>query len=79
MKLTLPQPKPIKLTKRMEIPEETLPTRGLTRKQLEELDAKIIEQANTYRPTDETLEEKKARKQAVKEEKRVRNMIYSMT
>lgn len=68
------KPKPIKLTKRAQIPEDVLPTRGLTRKQIEDA---FKERSNTnpvfsHRPKEETPEEKKVRKLALKEDRRER-------
>jgi len=65
----------IRLTKRAEIPTDVLKPRGPTRKQLE---AALSDEDNfervlpNVRSKDETLEEKKARKQAVKEDRRSR-------
>ncbi len=56
----------------MAIPADVLPQRGPTRKQQE--DANLhnkIDKMPTYRPSDETTEEKKSRKKAIKEERRV--------
>ena len=66
------QNKPIKLTKRAGIPADVLPAPGLTRKQLEQpAQIKKNDCANTYRPRKETAEERRLRKQAIKEERRV--------
>ena len=57
----------------MAIPADVLPQKGPTRKQLEEelyLNSKL-EKIPMYRPKDETTEEKKSRKKAVKEERKV--------
>lgn len=65
--------KPIQLTKRAGIPTDVLEQRGPTRKQLEQEETLVIrDPANTYRPKDESTDEKKARKQAVKEERKAR-------
>ena len=63
----------IKLTKRIGIPADVFAERGPTLKQLEkeQRDQRMIEQAPTVRPKDESKEDKKARKQAVKEMRRV--------
>ena len=67
-----PQVKPITLTRRAQIPAGMLPERGLTLRQLEEQDShRAGDQAPTYRPRDETPEERRARKEAVKQERRV--------
>ena len=66
--------KPIQLTKRLGIPAEVIEERGPTRKQIEK-DEHLMSQldpAPNYRPTEETTEEKRERKKAVKEERRVR-------
>ena len=68
---TLFQKKPITFTKRLGIPDDVLPERGPTLKQREEDNRVFIERVPTYRPKDETNEEKKMRKQAIKEERRV--------
>ena len=65
---------PIQLTKRLGIPSEVLPAKGLTLKQLEkeERSQRQLTSAPTVRTKDETAEEKKARKQAVKQQRKVR-------
>ncbi|XP_021344277.1 protein LTV1 homolog, partial [Mizuhopecten yessoensis] len=64
----------INLTSRLGIPNESLKKSGLTQKQIEksERDARLADKASTYRPKDETQREKKERKQAVKEERKVK-------
>jgi len=65
--------RPIRLTKRLGIPDDVLPQRGPTlRQQEEELHITDIERASTYRPRDETAEEKRLRKQGVKQERKAR-------
>ncbi|KAL3868962.1 hypothetical protein ACJMK2_041707 [Sinanodonta woodiana] len=66
--------KPLKLTKKLGIPDDSLPVRGLTKKQIEKgmRDKERIDHASTYRPRDETLEEKKSRKLAIKQERKER-------
>ena len=68
--------KPIQLTKRIGIPDDVLPQRGLTLKQLEkeERAQRQFNTAPTVRPKGETAEDKRARKQAVREQRRVRMM-----
>ena len=66
--------KPIKLTKRLGIPDDVLPQRGPTlRQQEEQLHVTDVERASTYRPKDESAEEKRMRKQAVKQDRKVNN------
>ncbi|ESP00566.1 hypothetical protein LOTGIDRAFT_157842 [Lottia gigantea] len=64
----------IKLTSRLGIPQGSLGLPGLTRKQIEKemRESRKADTASTYRPKGETTEEKKARKQAVKDERKVR-------
>ena len=71
------QDKPIRLTKRAQIPVDSLPAKGLTRRQLEaeEKAQRNADRVSTYRDKHETLEEKKARKKAIKEERRVRKGV----
>ncbi|XP_060072286.1 protein LTV1 homolog [Ylistrum balloti] len=66
--------KKIELTSRLGIPSKSLKKTGLSRKQIEQEEraAKIQDRASTYRPKDETLKEKKERKQAIKEERKER-------
>ena len=68
---------PIQLTKRIGIPDDVLPQRGLTLKQLEreERQQRQLNTAPTLRPKGETNEEKRARKQAVKEQRRVSGRV----
>ena len=72
------QIRPIKLTKRAQIPAGTLPERGLTVKQVQALDDETeeVERVPTYRPKDETAEEKRARKAAIKDERKVSRLLY---
>ena len=71
------QIRPIKLTKRAQIPAGTLPERGLTVKQVQNLEDETeeVERVPTYRPKDETAEEKKARKGAIKDERKVSRLL----
>ena len=64
---------PIQLTKRLGIPNDVLPARGLTLKQLEkeERSQRVMTSAVTVRSKDETKEEKRERKQAVKAQRKV--------
>ena len=72
MERTFFQIKPIKLTSRAEIPSDVLPVRGLTARQIEQMNRRPAEiEVPTERPKNETLEEKKARKAAVKHARRV--------
>lgn len=66
--------KKIELTSRLGIPNESLKKPGLSRKQIEqaERDARVADRASTYRPKDESAQEKKERKQAIKEERKER-------
>ena len=70
------QARPIVVSERTGMPVGVLPEKGLSLKQIErEMNAKNrADRACTYRPGDETTEERKARKQAVKEERKVRFM-----
>ncbi|KAK2141617.1 hypothetical protein LSH36_1068g00008 [Paralvinella palmiformis] len=68
-----PKNKPIKLTKRVGIPAGVLPAPSLTRKQLEQpAQVRNNDSANTYRSSKETAEERRLRKQAIKEERKMR-------
>lgn len=66
--------KKINLTAKIGVPDDVLHKPGFTRKQIEqEMRANLrADRAFTYRPKDETNEEKKARKKAVKEERQQR-------
>lgn len=66
--------KKINLTAKIGVPDDVLHKPGFTRKQIEqEMRANLrADRASTYRPKDETNEEKKARKKAVKEERQQR-------
>ncbi|KAJ8306209.1 hypothetical protein KUTeg_016754 [Tegillarca granosa] len=72
--------KKINLTAKIGVPDDVLHKPGFTRKQIEqEMRANLrADRASTYRPKDETNEEKKSRKKAVKEERQVscKNCIY---
>lgn len=63
----------IKLTSRLMIPEGVLDQPGLTRKQIEQemRESRRADKASTYRPKNETAEERKQRKQATKQERKV--------
>jgi hypothetical protein len=65
------QPKPIKLTKHSEVPDDVLNKRGPTRRQTERLDAVVDRIHVPQRQKGESSEEKRSRKQAVKEMRRV--------
>lgn len=66
--------KKINLTAKIGVPDDVLHKPGFTRKQIEqEMRANLrADRASTYRPKDETNEEKKSRKKAVKEERQQR-------
>ncbi|XP_078317065.1 protein LTV1 homolog [Crassostrea virginica] len=66
----------IKLTSRLLIPEGVLDQPGLTRKQLEQemRESRRADKASTYRPKNETADERKQRKQATKQERKERRM-----
>lgn len=66
--------KKINLTAKIGVPDDVLNKPGFTRKQIEqEMRANLrADRASTYRPKDETNEEKKSRKKAVKEERQQR-------
>jgi len=71
--LYLRQGKPIKLTKHTEIPDDVLVQRGPTKRQKERKnDVGDKVEAIHLRVKGESLEEKKARKQAIKELRRVK-------
>lgn len=64
---------PIKLTKRLAIPDDVLPNRGPTLKQREKTaESVLVEKAPTIRSKTEDTDEKRARKSAVKAERRLR-------
>lgn len=66
----------IKLTSRLMIPEGVLDQPGLTRKQIEQemRESRRADKASTYRPKNETAEERKQRKQATKQERKERRV-----
>lgn len=66
--------KEIKLMGKHGIPEDSISTRGLTEKEInmEMNQRNLTDKTCTYRPKDETLDEKKERKKAIKEERRER-------
>ncbi|XP_046553943.1 protein LTV1 homolog [Haliotis rubra] len=66
----------IKLTSKLGIPLDGLEQRGLTQKQIEQemRDSQRADRASTFRPRGETPEEKKARKLAIKDERKDRRM-----
>ncbi|XP_071148947.1 protein LTV1 homolog isoform X1 [Mytilus edulis] len=66
--------KKIQLTSKLQIPKDSFEKPGMTRKQLEkEIHENLkADCASTYRPKDESLEEKRSRKQAVKQERKER-------
>lgn len=63
---------PVKLTKNLEIPSDVLTSRGLTRRQLEQQQNASTAVQPPQRSRDETADEKRARKQAVREMRKVR-------
>lgn len=67
------EPKPIKLTKRLGIPSDVLRKKNQTEKDAS-VETGNIKSASHYRSKDETKEEKKDRKAAVKEERRNRRV-----
>jgi len=62
----------IKLTKNLEIPSDVLTSRGLTWRQMQEQQNASESVQPPQRNKDETAEEKRARKQAVRELRKVR-------
>lgn len=68
------EPKKIKLTSRLGLPNDVLPERGPTRRQQEQETHVTVERVATYRPKDETTEERKARKQTIKDERKSRRI-----
>jgi len=68
--------KPIRLTKRLAIPEDVITTRGLTQKQIEHTMNRLneIRSAPIIRDRNESKDEKKIRKQLVKEERQLRRL-----
>lgn len=66
--------KPIKLTKNLEIPSDVLASRGLTRRQVEQQENSYAAVQLPQRTKDETADEKRARKQAVRDARKVRLM-----
>lgn len=66
--------KKIQLTSKLQIPKDSFDKPGMTRKQLEKEihENQKADCASTYRPKDESIEEKRSRKQAVKQERRER-------
>lgn len=59
------------------IPEDSIAGRGLSEQELElEMNQRnLTDKASTYRPKDETLDEKRERKKAIKEERRVSDVV----
>lgn len=71
----------IELTKKLGIPKESIQPKGLTRKQLQELDREFTDDVKVapVRRKDETPEEKRERKALVKEERKVcQQIIYGL-
>ncbi|XP_041356797.1 protein LTV1 homolog isoform X2 [Gigantopelta aegis] len=66
----------IKLTSKLGIPTDGISQRGLTKKQIEKemRESRKADRTSTFRPQDETLEEKRARKLAIKEERKERRV-----
>ncbi|KAK3089237.1 hypothetical protein FSP39_002023 [Pinctada imbricata] len=71
-----PKKEKIRLTTKIGIPHGVLDKPGITQKQLEEemRASRKADMASTYRPKDETAEEKKLRKKAIKEERKDRRV-----
>lgn len=69
------QPKPIKISQKTGIPLHVLPQKGLTAKQIERMqminDSDLPRASTQPRSKNESKEERKARKQAIKEERKV--------
>lgn len=69
------QPKPIKISQKTGIPLHILPQKGLTAKQIERMqmiNSSDLPRASTQpRSKDESKEDRKARKQAIREERKV--------
>lgn len=69
------KPKPIKVSHKTGIPLDVLPKRGLTAKQVECMqminDSDLPRVSTQPRPKNESKEDHKARKQAIKEERKV--------
>jgi len=68
------EPKKIRLTSRLGVPDDVLPQRGPTRRQQEEEEHRPMERVPTYRPKDESTEERKERKQSIKTERKARRV-----
>lgn len=75
-----PSKKKIQLTSRLQIPNDSLDKPGLTRKQLEKemRQNQRADCASTFRPKNESLDEKHGRKQAVKQERKERRAEKKM-
>lgn len=73
-----PKPKPIKVSTKTGIPLDVLPARGLTAKQVERMEminnSDLPSVSTQVRCKKESTEERKARKQAIKEERKERRM-----
>lgn len=73
------QPKPIKISQKTGIPLHILPQKGLTAKQIERMqmiNSSDLPKASTQpRSKDESKEDRKARKQAIKEERKVQLVL----
>jgi hypothetical protein len=67
------QQRVIELSSKSGLPKDVLPESGLTRKQLEQemRASRRADKASTYRPRDETADEKRDRKEAVRDERKV--------
>lgn len=74
------QPKQIRVSPKTGIPLDVLPTRGLTAKQAERMsrinDSDLPRVSTQPRNKGESQEERKARKQVVKDERKVRSTHY---
>ncbi|MEQ2316583.1 Protein ltv1, partial [Ameca splendens] len=74
-----PKPKPIRVSNKTGIPLDVLPSRGLTAKQAERMmrinDSDLPRVSTQARSKEESKEERKARKHAIKEERKVRKLL----
>uniref|UniRef100_A0A8C2ZV85 Protein LTV1 homolog n=1 Tax=Cyclopterus lumpus TaxID=8103 RepID=A0A8C2ZV85_CYCLU len=73
-----PKTKPIRVSQKTGIPLDVLPTKGLTAKQAERMtminDSDLPRVSTQHRDKEESTEERKARKQAIKEERKERRV-----
>ncbi|WAR23534.1 LTV1-like protein [Mya arenaria] len=71
--------KPVKLKGKLGLPEDSIASRGLTEKDLNMLNQREpMDKASTYRPKDETAQERANRKKAIKEDRRERRQEKKM-